>query len=55
MAHTGGDQRDGVGFFRGLTAVTRGVAHAAGLVISVIGRVLALVTRRSKGHHSRSE
>lgn len=42
-----GDQRR-VGFFRGLLAVVRGMAHAAGMLLSLFGRGLAAVTRRSR-------
>jgi hypothetical protein len=52
MAPTSDEERDGVGFFRGLTAVVRGLAHGVGLVISLLGRGLARLTRRSKGHHA---
>jgi hypothetical protein len=49
------DPRAGVGFFRGLMAVVRGLAHGVGLVISAFGKVLAVVTRRStrRDHHDR--
>jgi hypothetical protein len=50
MTQTSDERPSGVGFFRGLTAVVRGLAHGVGLVISALGRVLAFVTRRSKGH-----
>jgi hypothetical protein len=42
------EQRSGVGFFRGLLAVLRGSAHAVGKLVSVFGRVLARMTRRSR-------
>lgn len=42
------EQKSGVGFFRGLLAVLRGLTHAFGKVISVFGRGLAAVTRRSR-------
>jgi hypothetical protein len=42
------EQRSGVGFFRGLLAVLRGVAHAAGTVIGLLGRGIAALTRRSR-------
>jgi len=42
------ETKPGVGFFRGLLAVLRGIAHAVGKVTSVFGRVLAAVTRRSR-------
>lgn len=44
------EQRSGVGFFRGLLAVLRGAAHAIGTVVSLFGRGLAVVTRRSRRH-----
>lgn len=44
------ERREGVGFFRGLMAVVRGIAHAMAMVISVLGRGLAVVTRRTKRH-----
>jgi hypothetical protein len=50
MTHPSDEQRSGVGFFRGLMAVVRGLTHAVGLVISALGSVLAFVTRRSKRH-----
>ncbi len=43
-----GERRSGVGFFRGLLAVLRGVVHSIGTVIGWFGRALAAVTRRSK-------
>ena len=46
------ERREGVGFFRGLMAVVRGTAHAIATVIGLIGRGLAIVTRRSKRHAS---
>jgi hypothetical protein len=42
------EQRQGVGFFRGLLAVVRGLAHGAGTVLGLLGRALAAVTRRSR-------
>jgi hypothetical protein len=42
------EQRSGVGFFRGLLAVLRGSAHAVGMLLSLFGRGLAVVTRRSR-------
>jgi hypothetical protein len=42
------EQQSGVGFFRGLLAVLRGTAHAFGRLLSLIGRGLAAVTRRSR-------
>jgi hypothetical protein len=42
------EQQSGVGFFRGLLAVLRGTAHALGTALSLIGRGLAAVTRRSR-------
>ncbi len=42
------EQRSGVGFFRGLLAVLRGIAHAFGTVLGVFGRGLSAVTRRSR-------
>jgi hypothetical protein len=44
------EQRSGVGFFRGLTAVVRGTVHALGLLLGLFGRGLAVVTRRSRRH-----
>jgi hypothetical protein len=44
------EQRPGVGFFRGLAAVVRGIVHVFALVLGLFGRMLALVTRRSRGH-----
>ena len=41
------EPRRGVGFFRGLLAVLRGVVHVTGRVISLFGRGLAAITRRS--------
>ena len=46
------EQRSGVGFFRGLLAVLRGTVHAAGKLLSLFGRGLAAVTRRSR-HETR--
>lgn len=37
-----------VGFFRGLLAVLRGVAHAAGTLLGLFGRALAAITSRSR-------
>jgi hypothetical protein len=42
------EQRSGVGFFRGLLAVLRGTAHALGTLLSLLGRGLAAITRRSR-------
>ncbi len=42
------EQQRGVGFFRGLLAVLRGIAHAAGTLLGLFGRGLAVVTRRSR-------
>jgi hypothetical protein len=42
------EQQSGVGFFRGLLAVLRGIAHAVGTLLSLFGRGLAAVTRRSR-------
>jgi hypothetical protein len=42
------EQQSGVGFFRGLLAVLRGTAHAFGRLLSLFGRGLAAVTRRSR-------
>lgn len=42
------EQRSGVGFFRGLLAVLRGTAHAVGMLVSLLGRGLAVITRRSR-------
>jgi hypothetical protein len=42
------EQQAGVGFFRGLLAVLRGIAHAFGTLLSLFGRALAAVTRRSR-------
>ena len=42
------EQRSGVGFFRGLLAVLRGTVHAVGTLLSLFGRGLARVTRRSR-------
>jgi hypothetical protein len=42
------EQRSRVGFFRGLLAVLRGTVHAVGRVLSLLGRGLAAVTRRSR-------
>jgi hypothetical protein len=42
------EQRSGVGFFRGLLAVVRGTAHAVGKLLSLFGRGLSAVTRRSR-------
>jgi hypothetical protein len=50
MTKPNDEQRSGVGFFRGLMAVARGLAHAVGMVISALGTGLAFVTRRSKRH-----
>ena len=44
------EQRSGVGFFRGLLAVLRGAAHAIGTLVSLLGRGLAAITRRSRRH-----
>ena len=44
------ERREGVGFFRGLMAVVRGVAHGFAMLLSLLGRALAVVTRRSKRH-----
>jgi hypothetical protein len=43
-----GEHRNGVGFFRGLLAVVRGVVHAVGTLLGLFGRGLAAVTRRSE-------
>ena len=42
------EKQSGVGFFRGLLAVLRGTAHAVGVLLSMFGRGLAAVTRRSR-------
>lgn len=42
------ESQAGVGFFRGLLAVLRGAAHAVGKLLSLFGRGLAAVTRRSR-------
>jgi len=42
------EKKSGVGFFRGLLAVLRGITHAFGKLLSVFGRGLAAVTRRSQ-------
>jgi len=42
------EQRSGVGFFRGLLAVLRGIIHGAGTLLGLFGRGLAAVTRRSR-------
>ncbi|MEP7114356.1 MAG: hypothetical protein ABI862_13910 [Ilumatobacteraceae bacterium] len=42
------EQQSGVGFFRGMLAVLRGIAHTVGTLLGVFGRVLAAVTRRSR-------
>jgi hypothetical protein len=42
------EQKSGVGFFRGLLAVLRGTARAVGTLLSLIGRGLSAVTRRSR-------
>lgn len=42
------EQQSGVGFVRGLLAVLRGTAHALGTLLSLFGRGLAAVTRRSR-------
>lgn len=42
------EQQSGVGFFRGLLAVLRGTAHALGTLLSLLGRGVAVVTRRSR-------
>lgn len=42
------EPRAGVGFFRGLLAVLRATTHAAGKLLSVFGRGLAAITRRSR-------
>jgi hypothetical protein len=42
------EQQSGVGFFRGLLAVLRGIAHAVGTLLGLFGRGLAAVTRRSR-------
>lgn len=44
------ERRSGVGFFRGLLAVLRGAAHAIGTLVSLFGRGLAAITRRSRRH-----
>ena len=44
------EDRSGVGFFRGLVAVLRGLTHGVGVLISLLGRGVALITRRSKRH-----
>ncbi|MEO8266076.1 MAG: hypothetical protein ABI706_11285 [Ilumatobacteraceae bacterium] len=41
------NEQPGVGFFRGLLAVLRGIAHAAGTALGLLGRGLAAITRRS--------
>jgi hypothetical protein len=40
-------QKSGVGFFRGLLAVARGVTHAFGRFLNLFGRGLAAATARS--------
>ena len=42
------ERKSGVGFFRGLLAVLRGIAHAVGTLLSLFGRGLAAITRRSR-------
>ena len=42
------EQRSGVGFFRGLLAVLRGMVHGLGTLLNLVGRGLAAVTRRSR-------
>jgi hypothetical protein len=42
------EQQSGVGFFRGLLAVLRGTVHAVGVLLSMFGRGLAAITRRSR-------
>lgn len=44
-----------VGFFQGIAAVLRATVHAFGVVLSLLGRGVAAVTRRSHGEPSRSE
>jgi hypothetical protein len=39
------EERQRVGLFRGLAAVLRAVAHGFGLVLGLLGRGLAAVTR----------
>lgn len=46
-AMTMNNEQPGVGFFRGLLAVLRGIAHAAGTALGLLGRGLAAITRRS--------
>ncbi len=41
-------QQPRVGFIRGLLAVVRATAHAAGTMLGLFGRALAAVTRRSR-------
>jgi len=41
------EERQRVGLFRGLAAVLRAAAHGFGLVLGLLGRFLAAVTRRS--------
>ncbi len=48
------ERREGVGFFRGLMAVVRGIAHGFAMLLSLLGRGLAVVTRRSRRHADES-
>jgi len=38
-----------VGFFQGAAAVLRATVHVFGLVLSVLGRAIAALTRRTRG------
>lgn len=49
------EPRRSVGFFRGLLAVLRGVTHAAGKALSLFGRGLAAITRRSRRRDNDTE
>ncbi len=42
------EKHSGVGFFRGMLAVLRGMAHAFGTLLGLFGRGMAAVTRRSR-------
>lgn len=44
------ERREGVGFFRGLIAVVRGIAHGLATILSLLGRGLSRITRRSQRH-----
>lgn len=43
-----------VGFFQGVAAVVRATVHAFGVLLSLLGKGVAALSRRSSGGHTSS-